>query len=78
MAIAKLFTLKENVNNIFLGENEIPLQMYIQIKQRLAQHCKPFDIIYFFCYKLVRGFRVTCFFTGLYNTKGYDMVTYVI
>ena len=30
------------------------------------------------CYKLEQGFRVTCLFTGQYNTKGYDMVTDVI
>ena len=30
------------------------------------------------CYKLVQDFRVTCFFTGQYNTKGYDMTTDVI
>ena len=28
--------------------------------------------------KSVQGFRVTCLFTGQYNTKGYDMVTDVI
>ena len=31
-----------------------------------------------YCYKLVQGFRVTCLFTGQYNTKGYDMITDVI
>ena len=30
------------------------------------------------CYKLVQGFRVTCLFTGRYNTKGYDTITDVI
>ena len=30
------------------------------------------------CYKLVHGFRVTCLFTGQYNTKGYDTITEVI
>ena len=29
----------------------------------------------YLCYKLVQGFRVTCLFTGKYNTKGYDMIT---
>ena len=24
------------------------------------------------CYKLVHGIRVSCLFTGQYNTKGYD------
>ena len=30
------------------------------------------------CYKLGQGFRVTCLFTGQYNTKGYDKITDVI
>ena len=30
------------------------------------------------CYKLVQGFRVTCFITGQYNTKGYGTITGVI
>ena len=30
------------------------------------------------CYKFVQGFKVTCLFTGQYNTKGYDMITDVI
>ena len=29
-------------------------------------------------YILVQGFRVTCLFTGQYNTKGYDIITDVI
>ena len=28
------------------------------------------------CYKLVQGLRVTCLFTGQYNTKGYDLYLY--
>ena len=27
------------------------------------------------CYKLVQGFRVICFITGQYNTKGYGTIT---
>ena len=27
------------------------------------------------CYKLVQGFRVTCFINGLYNTKGCGTIT---
>ena len=30
-----------------------------------------------YCYKLVQGFRVTCLFTGPYNTKGYYTITNV-
>ena len=31
------------------------------------------------CYKSVHSFRVTCLFSGQYNTKGYDgTITYVI
>ena len=30
------------------------------------------------CYEFVQGFRVTFLFTGLYNTKGYDMMADVI
>ena len=30
------------------------------------------------CYKLVQGFRATCFFTSHYNTKGYDTISDVI
>ena len=32
----------------------------------------------YMCYKLVQGFRVTCLFTGQYNTRGYDKITDVI
>ena len=28
--------------------------------------------------KLVQGFKVTCLFTGQFNTKGYDTITDVI
>ena len=31
-----------------------------------------------YCYKLVQGFRVMCFITGQYNTKGYGTITDVI
>ena len=31
-------------------------------------------LISFQCNKLVQGFRVTCLFTGQYNTKGYDTI----
>ena len=30
------------------------------------------------CYKSVQSFRVTCLFTGQYNTKGYGTITDVI
>ena len=30
----------------------------------------------YYCFKLVKGFRVTCLFPGQYNTKGCDMMQY--
>ena len=34
-----------------------------------------FFILFSLCYKSVQSFRVTCLFTGQYNTKGYGIIT---
>ena len=34
--------------------------------------------IEYYCYKSVQSFRVTCLFTGQYNTKDNDTITDVI
>ena len=31
-------------------------------------------IVAYYCYKLVQGFRLTCLFSGQYNTKGYNTI----
>ena len=31
-----------------------------------------------YCYESVQSFRVTCLFTGQYNTKGYSTITEVL
>ena len=57
---------KESLNEI-AAENE---QLKIAIGKARYEH--------YFRYKLLQGFRVTCLFTGQYNTKGYGTITDVI
>ena len=47
----------------------------------LQMVCVPNSFVYTcqgFCYKSVHSFRVTCLFSGQYNTKGYGTVADVI
>ena len=52
----------------------------IQIKVKMLGQLGFIFILIFWthCYKLVQGFRVICFITGQYNTKGYGTITDVI
>ena len=45
---------------------------------KLFNISSPLGTFNYYAIKLIQGFRVTCLFTGQYNTEGYGTITHVI
>ena len=70
------FDLAGGLYILFLLANPFAHKYCAEVHADFKQELSMPALIY--CYKLVQGFRVTCLFTGQYNTKGYVAITDVI